>query len=229
MKRSFFLCAFALFATAVPQVLAANVHMNVSNDNGAEGPVIPLYDISGQALNNGAAMLGTLEGSGWSYDVQSNLWNDGHDSYNQNDLTFSQLAKIRTGFRSTLIDIDSTQSGAISNGGLFSLSGNYTIDSALSGKPIYIKVQSDSGFSIFLVQSKDTTGSPATWPSDFTNNISYDFQPESSVDLPDFPYYVTCILGNTYNGGFQLLVPEPATATLSLLGLAALMVRRRRK
>lgn len=215
--------------TAVPQVLAVDVHMNISNDNGNQEPLIPLYDTSGQALNNGAAMLGTLEGSGWTYDVQSNLWNDGQKSYAQKDLTFSQLVSIQTGFRSTLTSIDSDQSGTISNGGQFSLSGNYTIDSALSGKPIYVKVQSDSGFSIFLVQSKDPTGSPATWPSDFTNEIFYDFQLESSVEMPDFPYYVTCILGDTYNNGFQLLVPEPATATLSLLGMAALMVRRRRK
>ena len=40
-------------------------------------------------------------------------------------------------------------------------------------------------------------------------------------------WYVECILGHNTPDGFQL-IPEPATATLGLLGLAALMMRRRR-
>lgn len=47
----------------------------------------------------------------------------------------------------------------------------------------------------------------------------------------DLDYYAECILGNINleNNTIQLLIPEPATAAMSLLGLAALMVRRKRK
>lgn len=47
----------------------------------------------------------------------------------------------------------------------------------------------------------------------------------------ELDYYTECILGNInlQNNTIQLLIPEPATATMSLLGLTALMVRRKRK
>lgn len=229
IKHSFTACTFAvcgLLCGSLPQASAVNVHMNVANDADRENPTIPFYHISGQPLDNGAAMLGTLEGSGWSYDTSSNLWYDGNRSYQQNDLSFSQLASIQNGFRNTLTETGN--SGSISNGGLFSLSGEYTLDSALDGKPMYVKIESDSGFAIFLIQSKDPIGAPATYPSTIPGmEPAYDFQLEAAADQ-DFPYYVTCILGKDYNDGFQLLVPEPATATLSLLGLAALMMRRKR-
>lgn len=229
IKYSFTACTFAvcgLLCGSLPQASAVNVHMNVVNDDGEGNPTIPFYNISGQSLDNGAAMLGTLEGSNWSYNTSSNLWYDGNTSYQQNELSFSQLVSIKNGFRNTLTETGG--SGSINNGGLFSLSGEYTLDSALDGKPMYVKIESDSGFAIFLIQSKDPSGSPATYPSTIPGmDPTYDFQLETAADK-DFPYYVTCILGKDYNGGFQLLVPEPATATLSLLGLAALMMRRKR-
>lgn len=49
--------------------------------------------------------------------------------------------------------------------------------------------------------------------------------------INDLDYYTECILGNINleNNTIQLLIPEPATTTMSLLGLTALMVRRKRK
>lgn len=214
------MCGFLL--NSLPQAMAAEkVHMSISNSDDS----VILYDTSGTMLNSGSAMLGTLAGA-WSYDSQG--WFDGSKYYTQEELSYSQLASISNSFATaTLTNMAPESNGSISEGGMFSLSGNYETGSSFDGKSMYIKIASDSGFSIFLLQSaKDT---PLLFPSTRVEDLVYDWQTEAAADL-EFPYYVTCILGgHRADGGFQLLVPEPATATLGLLGLAALMMRRRRQ
>lgn len=200
-------------------------------------PQISISDAAGSPLSNGSAMLGYLNGS-WSFSQDSLTgeitWQKGSDSYKQNQLTFSQMTEIKNSFTNSLTpDPDATTwTGNVTHGGAFNLTGssNYA-----GNKEIILLIESKdgSGFSLFIFKNTGTdetsipAGTIATYPGlGGDNNIYLNFG--SLTQSQNFDWYVDGLLtyGNAETG-FQL-VPEPATATLGLLGLAALMIRRKR-
>lgn len=113
--------------------------------------------------------------------------------------------------------------GAITNGGQFSLSG--TLASGLEGKPIVLLVNNDDSpgeFSMFTFRNVDT-GELAKYPGVVGNDMTFFFGSQADAIIEGYEWYAIPLFNDNFN-----LVPEPATATLSLLGLAALMMRRRR-
>lgn len=160
---------------------------------------------------------------------------NGGNEYDQGNLSYSQIVDIRNNFVSTL-NISPSDNGSITNGGLFSLSGSYQQPTglALENTPLYLMVGNGSTIDVsteiaVFVFRKTEDGNLATYPSDpdFPGSNYLDFLSRDKAVALESEWYVECILGHNTPDGFQL-IPEPATATLGLLGLAALMMRRRR-
>lgn len=208
--------------------IASADKLNVSN---ADPSAYSLTNSLGQSLNGGTAILGAFNSDTWSYDIGTNEWSFEGKSYTQDQLKYSDLVNMQTNFTSTL-----NQTGAVTNGSFNIEGGVYQSVPNSASSPVYLMVTGQTGETaifVFRSASNDPLGTdPLLTYSDL--NLS---GPElfnlwlASKDLVEAPdYYAECILGNINpeNGTVQLLIPEPATATLSLLGLAALMVRRRR-
>lgn len=133
------------------------------------------------------------------------------------------MAEIRQSFTTSLSAVSPEYPGAITNGGQFSLSG--TLASGLEGKPIVLLVNNDDSpgeFSMFTFRNVDT-GELAKYPGVVGNDMTFFFGSQADAITEGYEWYAIPLFNDNFN-----LVPEPATATLSLLGLAALMMRRRR-
>lgn len=222
MKHSFLLCAAAgLILTGAASATTLSVY-NV--DAYGDAPITPIFDASGHSLSNGAALLGHLTSSTWSFDlVNGNIqWSKNNTPVDQ--LTYSQMVEIRQSFASSLSSVSPDENGSIINNGQFTLSG--TITSGLEGKPIVLLItnkDSPAEFSLFTFRNVET-GELALYPGVVGDDMQFFFGSQEEAAAEGFDWYATPILGDDFN----LVVPEPATATLSLLGLAALMMRRRR-
>lgn len=204
---------------------ALAVDIYISND---DSPAYSLTNSLGQPLDKGMAMLGAFNSSTWSYDMENHKWNFGSDSYTQDQLKYSDLVAMQNNFNNTLTNIPEEQNGTISTGGSFNLSGQYSSTSSTS--PAYLMVTGDTGeLAIFVFKS--TTDDSVLNYSDITSSMADSLELWLVNKASGSDYYAECILGNVNleRNSIQLLVPEPATATLSLLGLAALMMRRRRR
>lgn len=209
--------------------MASADNFNISN---TELGTYSLINSLGQSLNGGTAILGAFNSNSWSYDMASNKWNFESHSYTQDQLTYSDLVNMGNSFTNTL-----DQTGTVTNGKFNIEGGNYQTSPPSSNSPIYLMVTGEDGdLAVFVFRS--ISDDPSLEDSLLTyNDVSLSgselfnlwLAPKDSVSAPD--YYAECILGNVdpINNTVQLLIPEPATATLSLLGLAALMMRRRRK
>lgn len=237
MRLHSFSTSICVFACCLTGTLAqADVHFFVDNDSAN----INLFDSNGAALNSGSAMLGSMENSLWSYDFTNSVWSNNGNTYTQDELTGSQLEEIKSGFTPTLTNLDANQNGLIDNGGNFALSGTYAPPSeSVNNSTVYLMI-SDSlsladsfEFAIFVFRKWDDD-SLRQYPGSLTGIDDVFLSmltPEQATEYED--YYVSCILGSPLNGGFTLVsgggaIPEPATATLGLLGLVALTMRRKR-
>lgn len=209
--------------------IASADSFNVSNN---DPNAYSLANSFGQTLNGGSAILGAFNSNTWSYNMVTNKWNFEGRSYTQDQLTYSDLVGMRNSFTSTL-----DQTGTVTNGTFSIEGGNYQTSSPSSDSPVYLMVTGeDGGLAVFVFRSKlddPSLEDPLLTYNDVslsgTEILNLWLAAKDPVSTPD--YYAECILGNVNlgNNTVQLLIPEPATATLSLLGLAALMVRRRRK
>lgn len=186
--------------------------------------IMPIFDASGHVLENGSAMLGYLTDNTWSFDLVGGKIEWSKSGTPAGQLSYSQMAEIRQSFTTSLSSVSPEYPGAITNGGQFSLSG--TLASGLEGKPIVLLISNDDSpgeFSLFTFQHVET-GVLAKYPGIMGDDMSFFFGSQQEAMAQGYDWYVTPI----FNDDFQLVIPEPATATLSLLGLAALMMRRRR-
>lgn len=222
MKHSFLLCAAAgLVLTGAASATTLSVYNE--NDYG-DALVTPIFDASGHSLENGSTMLGHLTSSTWSFDLVNGNIQWSRDNTPVDQLSYSQMVEIRQSFASSLSDVSPEYPGAITNNGQFSLSG--TVASGLEGKPIVLLITNDDSsaeFSLFAFR-KVTTGELALYPGVVGDDMQLFFGSQEEAATEGYDWYITPLLGDDFN----LVVPEPATATLSLLGLAALMMRRRR-
>lgn len=222
MKHSFLLCAAAgLILTGAASATTLSVY-NV--DAYGDAPITPIFDASGHSLENGAALLGHLTSSTWSFDLVNGNIQWSRDNTPVDQLTYSQMVEIRQSFASSLSSVSPDEKGSIINNGQFTLSG--TITSGLEGKPIVLLITSaDSPAEFSMVAFRNvTTGELALYPGVVGDDMQFFFGSREEAAAEDYDWYATPLLGDDFN----LVVPEPATATLSLLGLAALMMRRRR-
>lgn len=222
MKHSFLLCAAAgLILTGAASATTLSVYNE--NDYG-DAPITPIFDASGHSLENGSAMLGHLTSSTWSFDLVNGSIQWSRDNTPVDQLTYSQMVEIRQSFASSLSSVSPEYPGTITSNGQFSLSG--TITSGLEGKPIVLLITSaDSPAEFSMVAFRNvTTGELALYPGVVGDDMQFFFGSQEEAAAEGYDWYATPLLGNDFN----LVVPEPATATLSLLGLAALMMRRRR-
>ena len=222
MKHSFLLCAAAgLVLTGAASATTLSVY--IENDYG-DAPGTPIFDASGHSRENGSAMLGHLTSSTWSFDLVNGNIQWSRDNTPVDQLSYSQMVEIRQSFASSLSDVSPEYPGAITNNGQFSLSG--TVASGLEGKPIVLLItngDSSAEFSLFAFRNV-TTGELALYPGVVGDDMQLFFGSQEEAAAEGYDWYITPLLGDDFN----LVVPEPATATLSLLGLAALMMRRRR-
>lgn len=222
MKHSFLLCASAgLILTGAASATTLSVYNE--NDYG-DAPITPIFDASGHSLENGAALLGHLTSSTWSFDLVNGNIQWSRDNTPVDQLTYSQMVEIRQSFASSLSSVSPEYPGTITSNGQFSLSG--TITSGLEGKPIVLLITSaDSPAEFSMVAFRNvTTGELALYPGVVGDDMQFFFGSQEEAAAEGYDWYATPLLGDDFN----LVVPEPATATLSLLGLAALMMRRRR-
>lgn len=222
MKHSFLLCAAAgLMLTGA----ASATTLSVYNENEyGDSYNTPIFDASGHSLANGSAMLGHLASSTWSFDLTDGNIQWSRDNTPVDRLTYSQMVEIRQSFASSLSAVSPEYPGTITNGGQFSLSG--TLASGLEGKPIVLLINNDDSpaeFSLFAFRNV-TTGELAMYPGVVGDDMQFFFGSQEETAVQGYDWYATPLLGDDFN----LVVPEPATATLSLFGLAALMMRRRR-
>lgn len=100
-----------------------------------------------------------------------------------------------------------------------------TLASGLEGKPIVLLINNDDSpgeFSMFTFRNVDT-GELAKYPGVVGNDMTFFFGSQADAITEGYEWYAIPLFNDNFN-----LVPEPATATLSLLGLATLMMRRRR-
>lgn len=222
MKHSFLLCAAAgLMLTGA----ASATTLSVYNENEyGDSYNTPISDASGHSLANGSAMLGHLASSTWSFDLTDGNIQWSRDNTPVDRLTYSQMVEIRQSFASSLSAVSPEYPGTITNGGQFSLSG--TLASGLEGKPIVLLINNDDSpaeFSLFAFRNV-TTGELALYPGVVGDDMQFFFGSQEEAAVQGYDWYATPLLGDDFN----LVVPEPATATLSLFGLVALMMRRRR-
>lgn len=227
--HSLFTCALASISFLAGGLVQAGDYF-ISNE---ENYNTSIADTLGIPISSGCAMLGTL--TNWNYNFNDAKWANGGNEYDQGNLSYSQIVDIRNNFVSTL-NISPSDNGSITNGGLFSLSGSYQQPTglALENTPLYLMVGNGSTIDVsteiaVFVFRKTEDGNLATYPSDpdFPGSNYLDFLSRDKAVALESEWYVECILGHNTPDGFQL-IPEPATATLGLLGLAALMMRRRR-
>ncbi|WP_302014228.1 PEP-CTERM sorting domain-containing protein [uncultured Akkermansia sp.] len=185
----------------------------------------------GQSLNEGKAILGAFNSDSWSY--EKSQWKFEGKSYNQDELTYSQLVDMQNSFTSTLApeSISEEQDGTVTNG-TFTLNGIYKTPPSSLTTPVYLMVTGKTGELAVFVFRSVTNDSVLTYENLNLSNLSpLDLCLLPKTEASAGGYYMDCILGNVDRdlSTIQLLVPEPATATLGLLGLAALMTRRRRR
>ncbi|MEE0764471.1 PEP-CTERM sorting domain-containing protein [Akkermansia sp.] len=227
--HSLFTCALASISFLAGGLVQAGDYF-ISNE---EDYNTSIADTLGIPLSSGCAMLGTL--TNWNYNFNDAKWANGGNEYDQGNLSYSQIVDIRNNFVSTL-NISPSDNGSITNGGLFSLSGSYQQPAGLTleNTPLYLMVGNGSTIDVsteiaVFVFRKTEDGNLATYPSDpdFPGSNYLDFLSRDKAVALKSEWYAECILGHNTPDGFQL-IPEPATATLGLLGLAALMMRRRR-
>lgn len=185
--------------------------------------ITPIFDASGHSLENGSAMLGYLTDNTWSFDLVGGKIEWLKSGTPAGQLSYSQMAEIRQSFTTSLSSVSPEYPGAIANGGKFSLSG--TLASGLEGKPIVLLISNNDSpgeFSLFTFQHVET-GALAKYPGIMGDDMLFLFGSQEEAITQGYDWYVTPLFNDEF-----YLVPEPATATLSLLGLAALMMRRRR-
>lgn len=222
--RSFFTATLAACAVLSGGTALAD-NFTISND-------YSLINSLGQSLNGGKAILGAFNSDTWSYDMESSKWMFEGESYRQDQLTYSQLVNMQNSFTNTLTSIPKYQDGTVTNGS-FDLTGAYETPSTLT-TPVYLMVTGETGELAVFVFKKIADDSVLTYSDvDFSTSHLFDLgltTQDRATEL-GYSYYMDCILGNVDRDlrTIQLLVPEPATATLGLLGLAALMTRRRRR
>lgn len=208
--RSLFTNAFTACALFSGEIALAD-SFNISNDDSS---AYSLINSLGEPLNAGNAILGTFSSGTWSYDVTTSRWNFQGNSYAQDQLKYSDLMSMQNNFTSALTNIPEEQNGGVADG-RFNLSGDYS--SSLTS-PVYLMVTGQDGD----YDNIDISG---------TETFDLWLTTKEQALTNELDYYTECILGNInlQNNTIQLLIPEPATATMSLLGLTALMVRRKRK
>lgn len=186
--------------------------------------ITPIFDASGHSLQNGSALLGYLQDNTWSFDLVGGKIEWSKNGTPAEQLSYSQMAEIRQSFTSSLSAVSEEYPGTITNGGQFSLSG--TLASGLEGKSIVLLIDNNNSpgeFSMFTFRDV-TTGELAKYPAVVGDDMIFFFGSQEEAINQGYDWYVTPL----FNDDFHLVIPEPATATLSLLGLAALMMRRRR-
>lgn len=221
--RSFFTATLAACAVLSGSTALADKFI-ISSD-------YSLINSLGQSLNGGQAILGAFNSDTWSYDMESSNWMFKGESCRQDQLTYSQLVTMQNSFTNTLISIPEDQNGTVTDGN-FNLIGAYEDSSTLT-TPVYLMVTGETGeLAVFVF--KRMNDSVLTYSNvDPSGQKSFELwlTTQDQENTSEFIYYMDCILGNenTVDRTIQLLVPEPATATLGLLGLAGLMIRRRRR
>lgn len=222
MKHPFLLCAAAglMIAGGVASATTLTVY---NEDDYGESYNTPIFDASGHSLQNGSAMLGHLASSTWSFDLVNGKieWSNNNTPVDQ--LSYSQMAEIRQSFTTSLSAVSPEYPSTITNNGQFSLSG--TLASGLEGKPIVLLITNDDSpgeFSLFTFRNVET-GELAKYPGAVGDDMMFFFGSQEEAIAQGYDWYVTPLFNDDFH-----LVPEPATATLGLLGLAALMMRRRR-
>ena len=204
---------------------ASAVTLTVHNvEENGDSYITPIFDASGYSLQNGSALLGYLQDNTWSFDLVGGKIEWSKNGTSTEQLSYSQMAEIRQSFTTSLSSVSPEYPGSITNGGKFSLSG--TLASGLEGKPIVLMISNNDSpgeFSLFTFQHVET-GELAKYPGVVGENMIFIFGSQEETIAQGFEWYVTPL----FSDDFHLVIPEPATATLSLLGLAALMMRRRR-
>ncbi len=225
--RSFFTATLAACAVLSGGTTLADL---LIADN-SEPPSYSLINSLGQSLNEGKAILGAFNSDSWSY--EKSQWKFEGKSYNQDELTYSQLVDMQNSFTSTLApeSISEEQDGTVTNG-TFTLNGIYKTPPSSLTTPVYLMVTGKTGELAVFVFRSVTNDSVLTYENLNLSNLSpLDLCLLPKTEASAGGYYMDCILGNVDRdlSTIQLLVPEPATATLGLLGLAALMTRRRRR
>lgn len=194
---------------------------NISND-------YSLTNSLGQPLSGGTAILGAFNSSSWSYNMETSKWNFEGNSYTQDQLKYSDLVSMQNSFTSTL-----NTTGTVTDG-FFNIEGGQYSSAPSSLSPVYLMVTGQTGETALFVFKSVSGDSLLNYDNvDIIGSALFDLwlTNKDQAQANDLDYYAECILGNVdlENGTVQLLVPEPATATLGLLGLAALMMRRRRR
>ncbi|WP_297667678.1 PEP-CTERM sorting domain-containing protein [uncultured Akkermansia sp.] len=227
LYRSLFTNAFTACALFSGGIALAD-SFNISNDDPS---AYSLTNSLGNPLNAGNAVLGAFNRNTWSYDVTSRQWNFQGNSYAQDQLKYSDLMSMQNNFTSTLTNIPEEQNGSVTDGS-FNLSGDYSSYTPTS--PVYLMVTGQDGETAFFVFKNASSDSLLNYDNiKISGNEPFDLwlTTKEQALINDLDYYTECILGNINleNNTIQLLIPEPATTSMSLLGLAALMVRRKRK
>ena len=162
--------------------------------------------------------------------MTTSRWNFQGNSYAQDQLKYSDLMSMQNNFTSALTNIPEEQNGVVADG-RFNLSGDYS--SSLTS-PVYLMVTGQDGETALFVFKDVSSDSLLNYDNiDISGTETFDLwlTTKEQALTNELDYYTECILGNInlQNNTIQLLIPEPATATMSLLGLTALMVRRKRK
>ena len=224
--RSLFTNAFTACALFSGEIALAD-SFNISNDDSS---AYSLINSLGEPLNEGNAILGTFSSGTWSYDVTTSRWNFQGNSYAQDQLKYSDLMSMQNNFTSALTNIPEEQNGGVADG-RFNLSGDYS--SSLTSS-VYLMVTGQDGETALFVFKDVSSDSLLNYDNiDISGTETFDLwlTTKEQALTNELDYYTECILGNInlQNNTIQLLIPEPATATMSLLGLTALMVRRKRK
>ena len=220
--RSLFTNAFTACALFSGEIALAD-SFNISNDDSS---AYSLINSLGEPLNAGNAILGTFSSGTWSYDVTTSRWNFQGNSYAQDQLKYSDLMSMQNNFTSALTNIPEEQNGGVADG-RFNLSGDYS--SSLTS-PVYLMVTGQDGETALFVFKDVSSDSLLNYDNiDISGTETFDLwlTTKEQALTNELDYYTECILGNInlQNNTIQLLIPEPATATMSLLGLTALMVR----
>lgn len=227
--RSFFTATLTACAVLSGGTVSAS---NLITGN-SETPSYSLINSLGQSLNEGKAILGAFKSDSWSYNMESSQWMFEGKSYHQDQLTYSQLVNMQNNFTSTLAptSIPPEENGTVTDGS-FVLSGAYQTPPSSLTTPVYLMVTGKTGELAVFVFKSMADDSVLTYNNlDLPSDTWFDLWLTTKEQAGENSYYMDCILGNedTVNSTIQLLIPEPATATLGLLGLAALMTRRRRR
>lgn len=222
MFRSLFLLTSA--SLLISSTNAANI--SVSGDPTAGAGAFSLYTTAGTLFSSGCLQLGTTTSSLTADKIK--------DDFVTQTTILAQEITLEQGTLTMGASGDFSASA--------SFKGNAVPETNSSLLVAFIGNGSDastsSEFSMFIFRST-TDDSQLTWQNlkniDLTDLLLVDKATASSPDL-GLDYYAECIMGTvdpndstkiTFVSATQS-IPEPTTATLSLLGLTALMLRRRR-